>query len=217
VTDLELVQLYPPLATLSDPLRQRLASQAQAISIPAGNRVFDAGMTCQTLPLILAGRIKVSKRADNGREIRLYSVEPGDLCVVTLSCLLGNAVYPASGVVEQDLRALVLPQNLFTDLVASHAGFREFVFTLYATRLTELMQLVEEVAFCKLDQRLAGWLCSQTSVISSSHQRIADELGSVREIVSRLLKQFEEAGLLRLGRERIEILDAENLRLLASK
>jgi CRP/FNR family transcriptional regulator len=168
------------------------------------------------LPLVLSGSIKVSKRAENGREIRLYGVHPGELCIVTVSCLLGGDPYPATGVAETAVSAITLPRPLFMKLAAEHPPFREIVFSLFSERLTGLMQLVEEVAFRKLDQRLAGWLVARSPTIAASHQAIADELGSVREIVSRLLKQFEDQGWVRLGRERIVVEAPEALERLAS-
>lgn len=208
----EMTVLFPSLATLPEPLAREVERQAVAMKAPAGSLLFDAGMACQVLPLVLEGRIKVSKRAENGREIRLYSVRPGELCIVTVSCLLGGEPYPASGIAETSVSALALPRPLILRLVAEHAPFREMAFKLFADRLTGLMQLVEEVAFRKLDQRLAAWLLERGPLITASHQKVADELGSVREIASRLLKQFEEEGSVRLGRERIEVLDPAPLR-----
>jgi len=202
----DIARLFPTLAELPDPLAREVERQAQRMKAPAGALLFDAGMACQALPLVLEGRIKVSKRAENGREIRLYSVRPGELCIVTVSCLLGGDPYPATGVAETAVSALALPRALILRLVAEHPPFREMAFNLFAERLTGLMQLVEEVAFRKLDQRLAAWLLERGTLITVSHQAVADELGSVREIVSRLLKQFEEEGSVRLGRERIEVL-----------
>ncbi len=201
----DIARLFPTLALLPPQLAREVAEQSQAISAPPGALLFDAGMACQALPLVLEGRIKVSKRAENGREIRLYSVHPGELCIVTVSCLLGGEPYPATGVAETSVSALALPRPLILRLVAEHAPFREMAFKLFSERITGLMQLVEEVAFRKLDQRLAGWLETRGPLIAASHQAVADELGSVREIVSRLLKQFEEEGWVRLGRERIEV------------
>jgi CRP/FNR family transcriptional regulator len=186
-------------------LAQAVAQQLQPMAAPSGTTLFDAGVACQALPLVLEGSVKVSKRADNGREIRLYGVQPGELCIVTVGCLLGGSAYSATGTTETALRALALPRTLFMQLVAEHPPFREWVFKLFNERVTGLMQLVEEVAFRKLDQRLAAWLLAHAPRVETSHQSIADELGSVREIVSRLLRQFEEQGAVELGRERIEI------------
>lgn len=208
----ELAKLFPALTQLPATLTAEVERQALPMSAPAGAVLFDAGVACQALPLVLSGSIRVSKRAENGREIRLYGVNPGELCIVTVSCLLGANAYPATGIAESAVSALAIPRALFMRLMAEHPPFRDAVFGLFANRLTGMMTLVEEVAFRKLDQRLAGWLVARGPVILASHQVIAQELGSVREIVSRLLKQFEEQHYVRLGRERIDVLDSSGLK-----
>ncbi len=211
----DLLSLFPALANLSPPLASEVERQLIPIRAPIGTVLFDAGVACQALPLVLEGQIRVSKRAENGREIRLYGVLPGELCIVTVSCLLGASAYPATGIAESEVSALALPRPLFMRLTAEHAAFRDMVYGLFAERLTGLMTLVEEVTFHKLDQRLAAWLAKRGPLILASHQDVAQELGSVREIVSRLLKQFEEQNLVRLGRERIEVLNASALKQLS--
>lgn len=206
---------FPALGNLPPTLATELERQALPLEAKAGSLLFDAGSACQALPLVISGSIKVSKRAENGREIRLYGVNPGELCIVTVSCLLGGDPYPATGVAETPVFALALPRPLFLRLASEHPPFREAVFALFSERLTSLMQLVEEVAFRKLDQRLAAWLVARGPTIAASHQAIADELGSVREIVSRLLKQFEDQRWVRLGRERIEVNAPQALKKLA--
>ncbi len=206
---------FPALAALPEPLARHLAEGLQPLTAPPGTTMFDVGSACRALPLILDGRIKVSKRAENGREIRLYNVVPGELCIVTLGCLLGGASYSATGTAETEIRALALPRPLFMELLNAHPPFQEWIFKLFTERVAGLMQLVEEVAFRKLDQRLAAWLLEYAPVAGVSHQSIADQLGSVREIISRLLRQFEEQGLVQLGRERIQITDAPGLRRIA--
>ena len=212
----DLAMRFPGLSQLPPALAAEIERLALPMDVPAGALLFDAGSACQALPLVLSGGIKVSKRAENGREIRLYSVQPGELCIVTVSCLLGGDAYPATGIAETAVSALALPRALFLRLAAEHPPFRESVFSLFSERLTGLMQLVEEVAFRKLDQRLAAWLAARAPRISTSHQAIADELGSVREIVSRLLKQFEDQHWIKLGRERIEVEDSAALNRLAA-
>lgn len=206
---------FPALGNLPPALASELERQALPLEAKAGTLLFDAGSACQALPLVISGSIKVSKRAENGREIRLYGVNPGELCIVTVSCLLGGDPYPATGLAETPVSAVALPRPLFLRLAAEHPPFREVVFALFSERLTGLMQLVEEVAFRKLDQRLAAWLVARGPTIAASHQAIADELGSVREIVSRLLKQFEDQRWVRLGRERIEVDAPDSLKKLA--
>ncbi len=213
--DERLARLFPAVANLSPALAAEVERQSRPMHAAAGTLLFDAGSSCQALPLVREGRVKVSKRAENGREIRLYSVHPGELCIVTVSCLLGGEPYPATGTAETELDAVTLPRPLILRLVAEHPPFREMAFRLFAERVTGLMQLVEEVAFRKLDRRLAAWLLARGPQIGASHQSIADELGSVREIVSRTLRQFEEQDWVRLGRERIEVRSTGDLRRLA--
>jgi CRP/FNR family transcriptional regulator len=201
-----LTRQCPIQAGLSAADADAVAHQAMPINTPAGTRVFDIGNACQSLPLVLSGSIRVFKQAESGREISLYRVNPGELCIVTVSCLLGGDAYPATGIAETDIAPLTLPRPLFMRLIDNHPPFRQAVFHLFAERMSGLMQLVEEVAFRKLDQRLAALLAARAPLVGSSHQQLADELGSVREIVSRLLKQFEERGWIRLGREKVEVL-----------
>jgi CRP/FNR family transcriptional regulator len=207
----DLISIFPALSKLPAALAIEVERQLLPMRAPEGAVLFDAGVACQALPLVLKGDIRVSKRAENGREIRLYGVHPGELCIVTVSCLLGGDAYPATGIAASEVSALALPRALFMRLTAEHPPFRDKVFGLFADRLTGLMALVEEIAFHKLDQRLAAWLAARGPTIRASHQDIALELGSVREIISRLLKQFEEQQLVRLGRERIEVLNASAL------
>ncbi|MDP2108472.1 MAG: Crp/Fnr family transcriptional regulator, partial [Rhodocyclaceae bacterium] len=190
------------------------ASEARQMAAPAGTVLFDERQPCQGFPLVLAGAIRVAKLAANGRELPLYRVLPGESCIITSSCLLGHADYNARGVAEGDTTLLLLPRPLFDDLLAQ-TPFRDFVFKLFSERIVELMQLIEEVAFRKLDQRLANLLLGKGRQLHTTHQQLADELGSVREMVSRLLKGFADQGLVRLGREQIEILDAAGLRKVA--
>lgn len=210
----EMIDLYPVLASLPEALRTGLPQSVQQMTVPAGTVLFDEHQPCQGFPLVLAGGIRVVKASANGRELPLYRVLPGESCIITSSCLLGHADYNARGVAESETTLALLPRELFDTLLAVPA-FRDFVFHLFAERIAELMQLVEEVAFRKLDQRLANLLLGKGRHLQVTHQQLADELGSVREMVSRLLKGFAAQGLVRLGREQIEILDPAGLRRLA--
>ncbi|MCQ3923730.1 MAG: Crp/Fnr family transcriptional regulator [Rhodocyclaceae bacterium] len=205
---------YPVLAELPPKLREAVAGAAQVMTVPAGATLFDERQPCQGFPFVLAGAIRVAKVAANGRELPLYRVTPGETCIITSSCLLGNVPYNARGTTESETLLVLLPQGLFTELLAQ-APFRNFIFQLFAERMADLMRLVEEVAFRKLDQRLAALLLGKGRVVRATHQQLADELGSVREMVSRLLKGFAEQGWVALGREQIEIRDAASLRRLA--
>jgi CRP/FNR family transcriptional regulator len=205
-----LAELYPVLARLPAELARQLAA-AQVLTVPAGTVLFDERQPCQGFPFVLRGGIRVAKPAANGRELPLYRVLPGESCIITSSCLLGRTDYSARGVAETETDLVLMPRPLF-DALMDQPPFRDFVFHLFSERIADLMQLVEEVAFRKLDQRLADLLLGKGKVVHATHQQLADELGSVREMVSRLLKGFAEQGLVRLGREQVEILDPEGLR-----
>lgn len=211
----ELAALYPVLAKLPAALLQRIVDALQTLSVPAGTVVFDEHQPCRGFPFVLAGAIRVVKLSAGGRELPLYRVLAGESCIISSSCLLGHADYNARGVSEGPTTLALLPRPLFDEMLGE-AGFRDFVFALFSERIAELMQLVEEVAFRKLDQRLAALLLGKGRMVHATHQQLADELGSVREMVSRLLKGFAEQGLVKLGREQVEVLDAAGLRKVAS-
>jgi len=210
-----LLQLYPMLRELPASQLEDLLANATAMQLPAGTVVFDENQPCQGFPLLLSGSIRVIKAAPNGRELQLYRVNPGESCILTSSCLLGHAPYHARGVVEQDVEIVALPPQAFRTLLSIHEPFRDYIFSLFSERLTDLMQLVSAVAFQKLDQRLAALLIIKPNPIHITHQALADELGSVREIVSRLLKNFAEQGWVKLGREQIEIVNVLALKRLS--
>ena len=207
-----LLKLYPALADLSATDFEALLDPGRQMTLPAGSQIFAEHQPCQGFPLVVEGSIKVLKQAPSGRELLLYRVRPGGSCIITSSCLLGHTDYNARGIAESPLTLLAVPVPLFSRLMREHTPFRDFVFHLFAERISELMQLVEEVAFARLDQRLAKALLARNSPsLSLSHQQLADELGSVREIVSRLLKGFAAQGLVSLGREQVTITDRDGL------
>jgi CRP/FNR family transcriptional regulator len=211
VSTQDLSELYPVLTLLPAALAERMLGQAQTITVPGGTVVFDEHQVCQGFPFVISGDIRVVKSAANGRELPLYRVMPGESCIITSSCLLGHTDYNARGIAEGETTLVMMPRPLFDELLGEPA-FRDFIFHLFSERIADLMQLIEEVAFRKLDQRLAGLLLGKGRLVHATHQQLADELASVREIISRLLKGFAEQGLVRLSREQVEILDPAGLR-----
>ena len=209
--------LYPVLADSPPPGWQHdLAALGAPIEVPAGTVLFDEGSPCRGFPLVLAGEVQVARGAPQGRAIELYRVQPGEICVVSAACLFGQAALAAHGVALQPCRLLLLPAPVFMRW-SDHEPFRRYVFGLFASRMTDLIALTEAVAFQRLDQRLAAALLGRGAVLQVTHQQLADELGTVREMVTRLLKRFEQAGWVALGRERVQVLDAVALRAAASQ
>jgi CRP/FNR family transcriptional regulator, anaerobic regulatory protein len=206
-----LLKRFPLFAGLTAPRLEKLLAEAETRRVPAGGVLFDADQPCRGFPLVLEGAVHVSMSAPQGREILLYRVDPGQGCILSGGCLLGHSDYAARGIAEEDVLLLNLPPDAFNALLLQYEPFRRFVFGMYGERLAEVMQLVEEVAFRRLDARLAQLLVHRGPVIEATHQKLADELGSVREIVSRLLRSFESRRWVKLERERITLLDPKAL------
>ena len=208
----QLAQLYPVLQGVpATDLDEILPAHTVHARVPAGAVLFEEGAPCRGFPMVLEGAVRVARGSVQGRSLELYRVTPGELCVVSTSCLFGHVPLQAHGVASEPTALVLLDPGGFARLV-QHEAFRTFVFGTFADRLADLMSLAEAVAFHKLDQRLTQRLLGRGAAVMATHQALADELGTVREIVTRLLKRFERSGWVRLGRERIEVLDAAALR-----
>jgi CRP/FNR family transcriptional regulator len=203
---------YPILFDLPPHLIQALQSHAQPVSASAGQTLFDLGSSCQSFLAITAGSVRVIKSSGTGHEILLYRIRPGGSCILTISCLLGQAVYSAQGVVEENLSGFAISRSLFLEIIDQSAAFRTYIFRLFADGLTHLANLVEAVTFGRLEQRLAALLLSkETPIVQTTHQMLADELGSTREVISRTLETFAARGILSLGRGKIVIANGKEL------
>jgi len=203
-------QILPELAASSDKLTKDLLDTANVISLPKDSTVFRQGDACKNYLIVLDGKVKVFTRAENGREIVLYHLEKGDSCVLTTSCLFGNKSYPAVGETESAVTALAIPAKQFNQGLQQSSVFRELVFSAFSSHLSDLITLVEEVAFGKLDVRLAKHLlehCDNEGIVTSTHQNIATELGSAREVISRQLKELESKAYLKINRGNIKLID----------
>lgn len=207
----KLFRCYPVLEGLPPDLIQRVELEAKQISAPSGKQLFGEGSPCTHYPLLVEGTIRATKSGPDGHEILLYRLNPGESCVITVVALLGETPYPARGAAETDLSLYGLPRSLFLDAILKSPAFRVFVFRYLSERMSHLMALIDDVAFRRLDQRLASRLLRHPEPIAVTHQMLADELGTTREVISRTLEAFAESGILKLGRKRIEILNRQAL------
>lgn len=202
--------LFPPIAN-DAALMSYVEASTSMTSLTAGKVICHQGDTCSNLALLLSGSARVFKLAESGREITLYRVDPGECCILTASCILSGRAFPAYASVEQPLDAILIPAGRVVDWIASSAVWREFLWGLLAERLGDVIDLVEEVAFRRMDERLADHLAIHAAQhgpeLHATHSQIAAELGTSREVVSRMLKDLEQRGALRLHRGRIDILD----------
>jgi CRP/FNR family transcriptional regulator, anaerobic regulatory protein len=206
--------LYPALAHVVPALAE-LGPVAGPLSVPSGTVLFDENAPCQGFPLLLAGEVKVSRHSSDGRSLELYRVVPGELCLVSSACLFRSQPLSAQGVTTRATTLLLIAPPVFSQWLETPA-FRNEVLGLFAERMADLTGLIDAVAFHRLDQRLAAALLGRGQQLSITHQALADELGTVREIVSRLLRRFEREGWVTLSRERIDISDSAALRAVAA-
>ena len=191
----------------------RLFDNSQTIKVPTGEIAFRKGDACRNFILVLEGCVRVQLSSEGGREVTLYRVRPGDTCALTTSCLVGKEDYPAEAVIEEDITALMIPDSEFRQALLDSEVFRLFVFRGFSGRLCAIVSRMESVTLKTIDERLVTQLLKGESDLLSNvtHQVLATEIGTAREVVSRKLRSFESNGLIRLSRGRIEILDREKL------
>lgn len=212
---------FPGLAGVQDTFGLTALQSASVHQFSAGTEIVRSGDPCQSFILLSRGVLRVYQAGECGREIVLYRVRAGDLCVLTLSTLMASAAYSAGAMAEEDVEVVMIPMTSFQTALTHSDAFRIFVITTLAQRMGEVMAMVEQVAFQRLDLRLAcllGQLFSQNqgATLAITHQGLALELGSTREVISRMLKEFERSGCIRLHRGMIELLSPEVLRRLTS-
>jgi CRP/FNR family transcriptional regulator len=182
--------------------------------IPAGRDVFVEGDRVDAIALLVSGVVRVYKIGETGREITLYRFGNGQSCILTANAILSQQTFPAIATVEKEAEAVMIPAEAFREWVSRYAVWREFVFDLLSQRLSSVMAIVDEIAFRRMDARVASLLLDRSRVqnpLRITHQEIAAELGSSREVVSRLLEDFAARGMIRLDRGEVEVLDAEEL------
>lgn len=205
------------LATLEASAKDLILKQMMPLHLAAGERAFRPGYACTNYIVVKKGSLKVSVLTETGREIVLYRVQDGETCVLTTAGLLSGEHYDAEGVAEADTDAIILPKPVFEELLATSPGFRRFVFSSYGERLQSLIGLVQEVAVRHVDRRLARHLVrmAKAGVVEATHQVIAQDLNTAREVITRLLSDFADRGWVEIGRGRIIIRDEAALEHLA--
>jgi CRP/FNR family transcriptional regulator len=208
-TKREALSRIPFLAEAPAELRKAFSEAAIIVHLDAGEYFLREGDTCAHFALLVSGRMRVFKLGESGQEITLYHVGAGEACPLNVSCILSDRAVPAMARVEEEVEAVVVPAPAFRSWIAEYEPLRRFVFQMFSSRLTEVMSLVEEVAFRRMDQRLARRLAELLiearpgGSVEITHADLAADLGTAREVVSRLLKEFERLGAIGLSRGRI--------------
>ncbi len=196
-------------------------SKAQYAELPAATSICDEGQHCTHLAMVLEGIGRVYKLSASGREITLYRIIGGESCVLTASCLMNGDSFPAIAVTETPVRAILISPRDVQTWFCQEPQWQRFIFGLLSHRLSSIISVVEEVAFKRLDVRLAELFCRSLAkgetILNKTHADLAADVGSSREGVSRVLRDFSERGLVKTHRGHIEIIDARLLNHLAEQ
>ncbi len=210
---------FPALRELPAPEAESLRNGGQILSFARGRRVFGPGTPAGSYLLLLSGCVRVHQLSEGGREIVLFRIEAGESCALTTACLISKEDYSAEATVEEDAQAVAISRELFDDMMSRSPEFRQFVFTGFSRRITGLFRLIEEVAFERMDIRLAHKLldlADADNVVAMTHQQLAVELGSAREVISRQLREFQQRNWVAPGRGEVTLKSREELERLAS-
>ncbi|MCB1396439.1 MAG: Crp/Fnr family transcriptional regulator [Rhodobacter sp.] len=206
--DTDWMDRFEGLQRLPEAIRADLVTGSRIISVPAGTQVFQPGQSADNLLLLLDGTVRVQQKSETGREVLLYRVHAGESCVLTTACMLAFEKYSADGIAETDVTAVAIPRATFDDLVTRSPVFREFVFTAYSRRITDLFTLIDDIVFQRMDVRLASRLlelADDHDTVHATHAVLASELGTAREVISRTLTDFHRRGWVEQSRGQVRL------------
>jgi CRP/FNR family transcriptional regulator len=207
-------RVMPVLRQASPQLVSEFKRVAFWARIPSGKDVFVEGDEVNAIALLASGAVRVYKVGETGREITLYRFGIGESCILTANAILSQQMFSAIATVEQHAEAAMIPAVVFREWVQRYDLWRDFVFTLLSQRLSSVMEIVDEVTFRRMDIRVAVLLLERgkaNNLVAMTHQEIAAELGSSREVISRILENLARQGIIRVLRGSVEILDQELL------
>ncbi len=200
---------------LNQDIKSSFQKYALKKSIPKGQFISMEGDSCNYMAIVLSGKVRVYKVSESGREITLYHLEKGEGCILTASCILSKKNFPAISIADENVEVLIIPSQVFRDWMDKYESWRDYIFELLSKRLALVISVVEEVAFKRMDTRIAEYLISNipqdSSQLKVTHHQIADELGTSREVVSRILKDMENDKIISLLRGSIKINDIGRL------
>jgi len=212
------IDRFEGLKRLPPELQADLVRGSRVVSVPAGTLVFEPGQSADNLLLLLDGTVRVQQKSATGREVFLYRVHAGESCVLTTACMLAYEHYAAEGTAETDVTAVAIPRATFDDLAGRSSLFRQFIFQAYSRRITDLFTLIDDIVFQKMDVRLAARLlelAGDGDIVHATHQFLATELGTAREVISRTLSEFQRRSWIEQARGEIHLIGKAGLGRLA--
>lgn len=218
VTAQEWVERFAGLARLERETKDLLLARSAVVDVPKGATIFGPGNSPENMLFLLDGTVRVQQVSETGHEIVLYRIHAGESCVLTTASLLAYQDYSAEGIAETDVQAAAIPRAVFDTLVAQSKNFRDFVFAAFSKRITDLFLMIDEVAFQRLDVRLAQKLIELSGGadhVATTHQKLSVELGTAREVISRQLQEFQRRGWIEQARGAVNFVDRRQLEALA--
>lgn len=208
------ISRFEGLKRLPAALQAELVAGSRIVRVPSGTVIFAPGQSADNLLLLLEGTVRVQQKSATGREVFLYRVHAGESCVLTTACMLAFEEYSAEGTAETDVIAVAIPRATFDDLAGKSPLFRQFIFQAYSRRITDLFTLIDDIVFQKMDVRLAGRLlelAGADDVVHATHQFLATELGTAREVISRTLAEFQRRNWIEQARGEIQLVGKADL------
>jgi CRP/FNR family transcriptional regulator len=212
------IDRFEGLKRLPPELQADLVRGSRVVSVPAGTLVFEPGQSADNFLLLLDGTVRVQQKSATGREVFLYRVHAGESCILTTACMLAYEHYAAEGTAETDVTAVAIPRATFDDLAGRSSLFRQFIFQAYSRRITDLFTLIDDIVFQKMDVRLAARLlelAGDGDIVHATHQFLATELGTAREVISRTLSEFQRRSWIEQARGEIHLIGKAGLGRLA--
>ena len=217
----EFKQLFPFINQADPAFIDTFFAQAEYIELPAGVAISEEGRSCSHLALVVEGIGRVYKLSPSGREVTLYRIHGGESCVLTASCIMSQDSFPAMAVSETAIRGLLIKPANVRDWFCRDSEWQRFIFRLLSHRLADIISVIEEVAFKRMDVRLAEQfvrsLDEGSNIVNKTHAEMAADVGSSREVVSRILRDFVQRGLIKSSRGSIEIIDSQAISDLAQR
>ncbi len=221
VLQAEFESIFPFMRQAAESFRHTFYQSAQYVELAAAEPIGEEGQLCSHLALVMDGVGRVFKLSASGREVTLYRIYRGESCVLTASCIMNQGVFPAMAVTETPVRAIVIPPVHVRKWFCGEPLWQQFIFGLLSHRLESIISVVEEVAFKRIDVRLAEQFSRALGrgdrMIDKTHAELAADVGSSREVVSRILRDLGHRGLIRYTRGHIELLDATAIQALAAQ
>lgn len=211
---------FPELAAITEPAWRDALATARVVEIPPHTTLYKDGEACEHFILILSGTVKVEKISGSGQEIALYHLQPGNICELTTSCLMSGKCYHADAITETPVRAVLISRTAFQSALAHSPRFQRYIYATVEQGMSDLVSLLETVITAPMGARLARYLVGQgerENPVATTHYEIATELGTAREVISRLLRDLEASGCIERHRGKIRITDFTALRHIAER